>query len=170
MYQSKHGWIAKGFTVVTLAALVLAAPSVSLANSYEVELVVQSGMKSKETDAVLGFADDTFSVTPDKSKYKEHSKTFAFDQIKTADYSYSKKPMLSGGGAVATAILIGVFAIPFFFMKKKNHWITVQTEDQFAVMKVKKSNYRAIMAEFETHGVTVNELKEEDKKDKDDDS
>lgn len=133
---------------------------------YEVELVVQSGDKSRETDAQLIINDENFQVVPKKNSFKKDTKDFAFESVKVADYSYSKKPMLSTGGAVATALLVGfIFAIPFLFMKKKSHWLTVQTEDDFAVMKLGGRNYRAIIAEFETHGVKINEVEEEkDKK------
>lgn len=151
-------------TAVTLLCFILATTPLVLATNYEVEIVVPSGKKSKETDAVLSTGEKTFSVTPDKSQFKEHSRTFAYDELKAADYSYSKKPLLSVKGSVATAILLGVFALPLFFMKKKNHWLTVQNEKEFAVIKMGKSNYRSIIADLETHGVTVNEVKEEDAK------
>jgi hypothetical protein len=71
--------------------------------------------------------------------------------------------MLSGGGAVATALLVGViFALPFLFIKKKKHWLTVQTEKEFAVIKL-NSNHRQVVAELKTKGVAVSELKEEGK-------
>jgi hypothetical protein len=73
--------------------------------------------------------------------------------------------MLSGGGAIATALLVGfIFALPFLFIKKKNHWMTIQTEKDFAVMKLGGDNFRQIRADFETHGVKVNEVEEEKKK------
>lgn len=144
---------------MTLIFVMATTPFV-LATDYEVELVVPDGKKSKETDAVLSINANDFQVMPDKQSFRQHGKTFAFSDIKTADYSYSKKPMLSGGGAVATAILLGVFVVPFLFMKKKNHWLSIQTEKEFAVLKLDNSNYRAIIAEFETHGVTVKELEE----------
>lgn len=144
----------------------LAATPFTLAAEYEVELVVADGKKSKETDAVLSIGEQNLSVTPDKQSFSQHTKNFAFADIKNADYSYSKKPMLSGGGAVATAILVGVLVIPFLFMKKKNHWLSVQTEKEFAVLKLDGSNFRAIVADLKTHGVTVNEVKEEDKEKK----
>lgn len=138
---------------------------------YKTEQVVKDGKESKETDAILKITKGEFSVTPDKAKYKDLGKTFAFDKIKVADYSFSKKPMLSGGGAVATALLVGfIFALPFLFIKKKSHWMTVQTENDFVVMKLDGSNYRQIVAEFETHGVKVNTIDEDkEKKDKDKD-
>ena len=131
---------------------------------YDVELVVSEGKKSVETDADIIFGEKTFKVVPDKAKYKESTKEFTYTEIKTADHSYSKKPMLSGGGAVATALLVGfIFAIPFLFIKKKKHWMTVQTEKEFAVIKLGDKNFRNIVAELETRGVKVNDLKEVDK-------
>jgi hypothetical protein len=132
--------------------------------TYAVELVITQGKKSVETDAVLTFTDTGIRVEPDKQSFKSSAKEFTYASLKSADYSYSKKPMLSGGGAVATAILLGVFVLPFLFMKKKNHWITAQTEKDFAVMKLGDNNFRQITAEFETHGVKVNTVEEEKKK------
>jgi hypothetical protein len=151
--------------LMTLVFMLATTPFV-LATDYGVELVVPDGKKSKETDSTLTINENDFQIMPEKQSFKQHAKTFSFADIKTADYSYSKKPMLSGGGAVATAILLGVFVLPFLFMKKKNHWLSVQTEKEFAVIKLDNSNYKAIIAEFETHGVTVSEVKEEDKKEK----
>lgn len=131
---------------------------------YDIELVVSDGKKSVETDAVLTFGEKSFTVVPDKNSFKSSAKDLVYTDIKTADKSYSKKPMLSGGGAVATALLVGfIFALPFLFIKKKKHWMTVQTADEFAVMKLGDKNYRQIVAEFETHGVEVADLKDEGK-------
>jgi hypothetical protein len=135
--------------------------------AYKVEQVVTDGKESKETDAILLIKENSFAVTPDKQKFKAVGKEFAFSDIKVADYSYSKKPMLSVGGAVATALLVGViFALPFLFIKKKNHWLSVQTEKEFVVIKLDGSNFRQIVKEFETHGVKVNTVKEDDEKKK----
>ena len=130
---------------------------------YDVELVVTQGKKSVETDADITFSESSFTVLPNKKNFASAAKTFNYAEIKQADQSYSKKPMLSGGGAVATAILLGVFVLPFLFIKKKKHWMTVQTEKEFAVIKLGDNNFRQIVAEFETHGVKVNDLKEVDK-------
>lgn len=155
-------------TGLIVLVLLLTTTPFAFATDYDIELVVPNGKKSVETDAVLKINPDTFEVLIEKKKFQDNNKNMNFSDLKVADYSYSKKPMLSVGGAVATALLVGfIFAIPFLFIKKKNHWLTVQTEDSFAVMKLDKSNYRAIIAEFETHGVKVNEVKEEDSKSKD---
>ena len=106
------------FILIVTAPFAFAADSV-----YKVEQVVSEGKDSKETDAVLTIKTDTFSVSPDKQKFKAAGKEFAFSDIKTADYSYSKKPMLSTGGAIVTAVFLGLLVVPFLFIKKKNHWL-----------------------------------------------
>ncbi len=154
--------------LVCFCLLIVSTPFAFAGDSiYKVELVVSDGKESKETDAVLAIEKDSFSVLPDKNRFKDSAKEFSFSNIKTADYSFSKKPMLSGGGAIATALLVGfIFALPFLFIKKKNHWLSVQTEKEFAVIKLDASNYRQIIAEFETHGVKVNTVEEEKEKSK----
>jgi len=153
-------------TLCVVVSLLLAfAPYVRAQALYEVELVVQKGKKSKETDSVLRFDESTVDVTPDKKKFKSSAKTFNYKDIKRADYSHAKKPMLSVGGAVATTLLVGfIFALPFMFIKKKKHWMAIETEKEFAIIKMKKSNYRPILAEFKTHGVNVTTVEEEKKK------
>ena len=151
-----------GFLVV--AALLVVTTPLALATDYEVKLVVTKGKKSKDAGSVLSFSETEMEVMPNKRSFKESSKTFSYSSIKTVDYSHAKKPLLSTGGAVAVAILAGVFVIPFLFMKKKKHWITVQTQKEFAVMKVRRDNYRQIIAEFETKGVEVTEVDEKNEK------
>ena len=146
--------------VISSSAVLAAAPP----TTYEVELMVPEGKETVETDADITFNENGLRVVPDKAKYSSSTKEFSYTDIKQADHSFSKKPMLSGGGAIATALLVGfIFAIPFLFIKKKKHWMTVQTSDGFAVIKLGDMNWRSVVAEFETHGVKVNDLKEEGK-------
>jgi hypothetical protein len=131
---------------------------------YDVELAVPKDKKTVMTDATLSFDGTTLKILPEKASMKEHTKQFAYTDIKQADASYSKKPMLSGGGAIATALLVGfIFALPFLFIKKKKHWMTIQTGNEFAVMQLGDNNWREIAAEMQTHNVKVNDLKEQDK-------
>jgi hypothetical protein len=154
-------------SLLLITALLFVTTPVSLASQYDVEMVVQSGKKSKETDSVLEFSETGMTLTPDKKSFKTHTKTFAYSDIIGADHSYSKKPMLSSKGAVATMLLVCfVCAVPFLFVKKKSHWLIVKTEEEFTVIKLRKSNFRSIIAEFETKKVEVTEVEEEKKKDK----
>lgn len=150
-------------TIVSIFA-VTSAFTQTAPKIYDVELAITQGKKTVETDADITFNEAAFKVVPDKSSFASAAKEFSYSEIKQADHSYSKKPMLSGGGAIATALLVGfIFALPFLFIKKKKHWLTVQTEKEFAVIKLGDQNFRQIVAEFETKGVKVNDLKEADK-------
>ena len=132
---------------------------------YSIEMAVSQGKKSVETDADITFNETTVSIVPDKASMRESAKEFAYSDIKSIDYSFAKKPMLSGGGAIATALLVGfIVAFPFLFVKKKRHWAVVQTENDFAVLKLGTNNHRQVISEFKAKGVTVSELKEEGKK------
>lgn len=161
--------IPSGYRFVSLALVVclLAAASAfaqTAPKRFEVELVVNRGEKSVETDADLVIEENSFKIVPDKSEYAAQSKEFAYADIKAADYSFAKKPMLSGGGAVATALLVSVFiAVPLLFVKKKRHWLAVRSEKEYAIIKLGSDNHRQIAAELKTHGVNVSELKEEGK-------
>src|ERR1041385_259630 len=153
---------------ITVAVAILAVTSAfTQTHSYHVELAVSSRKKSVMTDAMLTFDGTTMKVVPEKKSMAENTKQFAYTYIKQADASFAKKPMLSGGGAVATALLVGfIFALPFLFIKKKKHWMAVQTDKEFAVMQLGDNDWRQIPAEFTTHGVKVNDLGEEGKGDK----
>lgn len=153
------------FVLVCFVLATSAYAQTSPSRTYDVELMVPKDKKTVETDADITFDQTTFKVVPDKAAFKGETREIAYADIKQADHSYSKKPMLSGGGAIATALLVGfIFAIPFLFIKKKKHWMAVQAGDKFAVIKLGDQNFRQIVAEFEAHGVKVNDLKDEGKK------
>ncbi len=144
--------------VITL--LLTTVPFALAQTTYEIDMIVSKGKKSKETDATLYVNPSYFRLVPEKGKYKSQEKQFNFSEIQVADYSHSKKPLLSTGGKITTVILLGVFSIPFFFMKKKQHWLTVRTGNDFAVMKLKKDNFRQVIAEFDTKRVAVKTVDE----------
>lgn len=171
MSQHPHRSVLYSITALALIVSVLTAgsrPTLAKETKYAIELVVvTNGKKSIETDADLTFGDTVFTVVPDKASLSSAKREIPYSAIVAVDQSYSKKPMLSAGGAVVTALLISVFvALPFLFIKKRKHWMTVRTEKEFAVMKLGDRNYRQIAAEFQTRGVKVSELHEEGKKDK----
>lgn len=154
----------RAVTCVVVLSIFAVTSAFSQTHVYDVELIVSNGKKSVETDADITFNAKNFTVVPDKSQYKNEMREIAYSDIKQADHSFSKKPMLSGGGAIATALLVGfIFAIPFLFIKKKKHWLTVQAGEKFAVIKLGDQNFRQIVAELESKGVKVNDLKDESK-------
>ena len=152
------------FTLICFIAATSAFAQTSTPRIYDVELMVPKEKKTVETDADITFDETSFKVVPDKTEFKGETREIVYTDIKQADHSYSKKPMLSGGGAIATALLVGfVFAIPFLFIKKKKHWMTVQAGEKFAVIKLGDQNFRQVVAEFEARGVKVTDLKDESK-------
>ena len=65
------------------------------------------------------------------------------------------------------AILTGLIVIPFLFAKKKQHWLSVRTANDYVVMRLDKDNYMQIRNELEVHKVKVSTLDEDStKKDK----
>jgi len=132
--------------------------------TFKVNTLVSNGKKSKEQDSSLKFSESSFSTTNQKTKAV--IKEFNYADVVTADYSYAKKPLLSTGGAVAMAILTGLIVIPFLFAKKKQHWLTVRTGNDYVVMRLDKDNFRQIINEFETHKVAVKTIDEDSSKDK----
>ena len=158
------------FVVIVLASCVLFVSSGVAQTSnrtFAVELVVTKDKKSIETDADIIFGEKTVKIVPDKASLNRETREFAYGDIRFADRSYSKKPLFSVGGGLTTVVLTSLIvpfiAVPFLFIKKKKHWMTVRTEGDYAVLKLGDRNFRQIAAEFETHGVKVSELKEAEK-------
>ena len=137
------------------------------ATTFKVNTLVSDGKKSKEIDSIMALDEDSFKVSNRKTAVE--LKQFNFSDVKAADYSYSKKPLLSTGGAIATVIFLGLLSLPFLFMKKKQHWLSVRTENDYVVMRLDKNNYRQIINEFETHQVSVKTVDEDESKKKKDD-
>ena len=131
---------------------------------YAIEMVVTREGKSVETDADITFTETGVTIVPDKQSFSGERREWPYSSIKTVDYSYSKKPMISVGGAVVAALLISVLLpVPFLFLKKKKYWMTVNTESGYAVLKLGDRNHRQIAGEFRAYGVTVGDLIREGK-------
>lgn len=152
-------------TLFLVVAMFSVTTPISLAQSsarFQVDAMVSDGKKSKEVKSFLSFSSESFEVSSKKSGVV--SKSFNYADVEAADYSYSKKPILSTGGAVAMAILTGLVVIPFLFVKKKSHWLSVRTDDDYIVMKLDRENYRQVISEFEIKKVAVKTVDEDDKK------
>ena len=104
-------------------------------------------------------------VYDDRIEILKHGKpqvleSMAYDGIKEAQYSFSKSPRWKSGAGVAVAL--GVFAIPLSYMKGKKHWLTIQGDGDYVVLKLDKQIHRELIAAFEANsGVEVERLKDE---------
>ena len=66
-------------------------------------------------------------------------KDFAYANFKGAEYSYSKSPRWKSG----------LFISPFLFLcSGKKHWLLMKTADDYATLRLDKSNYKLILAEW----------------------
>jgi hypothetical protein len=145
---------------IFLVSVPFAFAQTKTANTFKVNTLVNDGKKSREVSSILMFEEN--SVKSANLKTAATIKEFNYADIKSADYSYSKKPLLSTGGAIATAILVGVLVIPFLFMKKKQHWLSVRTENDYAVIRLDNNNFRQVINELETHQVAVTTINEDE--------
>ncbi len=115
-----------------------------------IQVSVQKEGKTKMRDARIFVENDLVRVVPNEGE----AKTFPSLQIKALTYSYSKHPRWKAGTAAAVPLF--VFAIPIFFMKSKKHWLTIQGEGDFAVLRLHKGNYKQVAAALQSHtGIEV---------------
>jgi hypothetical protein len=129
----------------------------------KVELLVPNGNKTDEKSVVIVFNEDSMSIEAKNSSLK---KTFIYSEIRGAEYSYSKNPRWKTGlGLGAASILFPpllLIAIPLGFSKHRRHWLTIRTDNDFAVLKLSKSNRKFIIPTFETKsGVKVEAVGED---------
>ena len=88
-------------------------------------------------------------------------KTYKYADIKNSEYSYTKSPRWKTGlglGAAAFFLFPPLLfvAIPLGFTKHRRHWLTIQTENDYAVLKLSKKNRKLILPALEIRtGVEV---------------
>lgn len=121
-----------------------------------IKLLVNEGDEAEETDAVLFLEEDRLVVL---SEDEVPLKVIPYESVRSAEYSHSKHPRWKAG--LGAAIAVGIFALPIFFLKGKKHWLTVQSEDDFAILRLDKRNYKLIQLTFEARsGLPVETVEE----------
>ena len=128
----------------------------------KVDFYFNENGEGKKIDARLVLDLDARELTVAHEK-RPRLATYAaipYDALTSATYSYSKHPRWKTG----TALLIpfGVFAVPFFFMKGKKHWLSMTFEgvvdnpEGFLYLRLDKNNYLQIIAAIEGQtGISV---------------
>lgn len=123
-----------------------------VASFDNIELLQPDGEKIRETAVRVHFDEDAMRIVS-RSKGTV-LKEWRYDRIKSAEYSYTKNPRwktgLGLGAASVVFPLLLIVAIPVAFTKHRRHWVTIQTEDDYAVLKVSKSVRKVFMPTFET--------------------
>ena len=131
----------------------VSAQNASLSETYEkIEMLSPDGEKIREIDVRIRFTADSFEIESRDSR--EIIKKWNYTDIQSAEYSYTKKPRWKTGlglGAASVLFFPLLFvAIPIGFTKHKRHWLTIRTNEDFAVLKLSKGNRKLIIPHFET--------------------
>lgn len=143
----------------------------------KVELLILSGKKLEKIPVRLRLEGKSLIVESEKSG--DVMKNFSYDEIKSAEYSYSRHPRWKTGAGTAAAVggaaaiispllLIAVvpwMAIPAGVMmaksKSKRHWLTIKTGSDYAVLRLDKDISKLVIPAIETHaGVKVEDIGE----------
>ena len=115
-------------------------PTPNAAVFNDVKVLIQEGEKRKDVEAFLRFEADSLVVQPKEKKQAAAERTFPYADIKSGEYSFGKSPRVSA------ALLVSPF---FLFSASKSHWLTVKTADDYALLRLDKSNYKLVIAELE---------------------
>lgn len=140
--------------LIMLSSLAVpATPKRSNLDTFEnIELMEANGDNLRETSVRIVF-DETAMRVVSRSNGAV-MKEWSYDKIKSAEYSYTKNPRWKTGlGLGAASIvfpLLLIVAIPVGFTKHRRHWVTIRTDDDFAVLKVGKGVRKVFMPTFET--------------------
>lgn len=126
-----------------------------------VKLLRQNGNSTEEISVIVAFREDFVEI-----QSKNLQQRFKYSEITAAEYSYSKSPRWKTGlGMGAASLLIPpllFIAIPTGFSKHRRHWVTIKTENDFAVLKISKSSRKLFIPAFETKsGVTIQTMGED---------
>ncbi|HEX8368407.1 MAG TPA: hypothetical protein VF604_07680 [Pyrinomonadaceae bacterium] len=129
----------------------------------EVELLVQNGNNTDEKSVQMRLDENSLTIA---SKNGAITKTFLYSDIKSAEYSYSKNPRWKTGLGLGAASIVFppllLIALPVAFTKHRRHWLTIRTDDDYAVLKLSKSTRKMLIPAFETKsGVRISGVGEE---------
>ena len=108
-------------------------------------LDLQVDGKMKEIDANVKFDKNAFVVV--ERKDGTPIKTFSYSNIRSGEYSFGQSPRWK------TALLVSPL---FLFTSGEKHWFMVESDDDYALLQLDKSNYKIVLSTFEVRtGVKV---------------
>lgn len=116
-------------------------------SQYEAELLKNpntGGKDTREVNAVLVFEENALKIV--SRRKKENFKEFKYSDIKYVEHSYSKSPLSTD--STKSVIIALLIANPFLYTEKEKHWLTILTQNDFAVLKIENDNWRLLKMEF----------------------
>lgn len=146
-------------TIILSLNIILASalPFLAQSQNFDVRALINKKGKSAEASSKLFFGENSLKIA--KKRKAIILKEFNYADIKSVEYSNSDTPRFSNGKMIALTALAastvgGIVVVPLMFMKVKQHWISVRTENDFIVFRVSKKKLRRIKSEFENHNVS----------------
>jgi hypothetical protein len=126
-----------------------AVPEALMAFS-DVKLLVVTGNRGREQDVVLNLAEGRVAVVPEKQGTVV--KALPYKAIRHVTYSRSDDPRWQPGPGAPPNKLDA----PGGFMGRARHWLTLQTDDDYMILRLEGSNWERIVAAVETRtGITA---------------
>lgn len=152
------------FTTIILLLSVIFASAVSFSAqigkppNFNVNTLVNKNGKSKETSSRLIFGENSLKII--KRGKTVSLKEFKYSDIKSVEYSNNKTPRFSNGKMIALTALAastigGIVVVPLMFLKVKQHWISVRTENDFFIFRINEKKLRLIAGEFENRNILL---------------
>lgn len=118
----------------------------------KIELMTPGSRKMRETDVRVVFDQGTVRIVSARDGIT--IKEWKHGEVTAAEYSYTKNPRWKTGLGLGAAGFIfpplWFVAIPLGFSKHRRHWVTIRTENDYAVLKVSKSVRKIFIPAFET--------------------
>lgn len=133
----------------------------------KVDLYISKAGEAEDYDARLIFDPATrmMSVTGEDDTDFIYA-AIPYSALQSASYSNTETPRWKTGAG--TALVIGIFALPLFFMKGKKHWLTVVFEgvpehpENGLLLRLDKDNFAQIIGTIEGQTeVTVERIVED---------
>ena len=119
-------------------------------SNYEADLIIKKESSAEKKKVLISFSNETMNVIGKKDRKSQQS--LPNSTIKIASYSYSERPQIMEGLALA---ILGFPGLPFLFNKKKKHWLIVSTEKDNFLFELNKDNYRQLLLEMNTNKIRV---------------
>ena len=143
----------KSIVLVVLLSISVAALPPDQINAFQnIDLMQPNGDNLRETSVRVVFDEKTMRIVSRSNGAV--IKEWSYDQIKSAEYSYTKNPRWKTGLGLGAASIafppLLLLAVPIGFTKHRRHWVTIRTGDDFAVLKVGKGVRKVFMPAFET--------------------
>jgi hypothetical protein len=139
---------------------VLPKAVVEPAHFGDIKALVPDGSKSKDVDALLTLEGDSMVV-----RNKDNGsllKALTYQTIGAATYVDSRKPRWKDDPSLA--MVPNGFAGGGFFLKSSKHWLTLQTPNEFIILRLDDKNVVQVIKTLESRaGLKVLRPESEDK-------